>query len=485
MNQIDDDSQQQQGDLDSQQQVDLPMVAPPDRKVLAEEKKWLTSLEDAPITKRWGAFLRRGGPGYLQSSLTLGGGTAAATLMAGGAFGYQLLWVAPLSMLLGMAVLSAVAHQTLSTGQRPLAAIRQHAGPFYAFAFIAGAVLSSVIWHFAQYALAAAAIQDIGAVTGVRIGWGGGLLVLAWAIIWSSTYGRSPKLLKLFERSMQVMVWLIVLCFAAVVVKTGISDPGAFFAGFIPGSIGETFSPVDDASKSVDALSIVVAGLAAAIGANMVFLYPYSLLARGWGKEHRSLAKFDLFAGMFVPYLLTTTLIVVAAASTFGPDGIPFPGKGFKPIDAAKILGSTFGTGTSRILFDLGLLGMVTSSITMHMVCCGFAACETLGWKVGSKQFRLACLLPTPGVLGAFYWSDMAIWIAVPTTILTGFLLPAVYIGILKMQRSKKYLGADRPEGTRAMLWQGAILLATLVLSTFLIWKTATALPGWIEKLTG
>ncbi|MGE4614587.1 MAG: divalent metal cation transporter, partial [Planctomycetota bacterium] len=188
------------------------------------------------------------------------------------------------------------------------------------------------------------------------------------------------------------------------------------------------------------------------------------------------------FAGMFVPYMLTTTLIVVAAANTFGADGIQFPGKGFAPVDAAKILG---GTDVSRIIFDLGLLGMVTSSITMHMVCCGFAACETLGWKVGSTRFRLACLLPTPGVLGAFYWGDIAIWIAVPTTILTGFLLPAVYIGILKMQRSKEYLGEDRPQGTRAMLWQGLILLATLVLSVFLIWKTATALPGWLEKLTG
>ncbi len=470
-------------EADSQDSIDLPMAAPPDPVALAEEKKWLTSLESAPITKRWAAFLKRGGPGYLQSSLTLGGGTAAATLMAGGAFGYRLLWVAPLSMLLGIAVLSAVAHQTLSTGKRPLPAIREHAGPFFAFAFIAGAVLSSFIWHFAQYALAAAAIGDIGAVSGIGIpSWGGGLLVLAWAISWSFTYGRSPALLKLFERSMQVMVWLIVLCFAAVVIKTGISDPGAFLSGFIPGGVGDVYTPGGDESKSVDALSIVVAGLAAAIGANMVFLYPYSLLARGWGKEHRSLARFDLFAGMFVPYLLTTTLIVVAAANTFGADGIQFPGKGFAPIDAAEILG---GTDISRIIFDLGLLGMVTSSITMHMVCCGFAACETLGWKVGSAKFRLACLLPTPGVLGAFYWGDIAIWIAVPTTILTGFLLPAVYIGVLKMQRSKEYLGEDRPQGTRAMLWQGLILLATLVLSVFLIWKTATALPGWLEKLTG
>ena len=470
-------------EADSQDSIDLPMAAPPDPVALAEEKKWLTSLESAPITKRWAAFLKRGGPGYLQSSLTLGGGTAAATLMAGGAFGYRLLWVAPLSMLLGVAVLSAVAHQTLSTGKRPLPAIREHAGPFFAFAFIAGAVLSSFIWHFAQYALAAAAIGDIGAVSGIGIpSWGGGLLVLAWAISWSFTYGRSPALLKLFERSMRVMVWLIVLCFAAVVIKTGISDPGAFLSGFIPGGVGEVYTPGGDESKSIDSLSIVVAGLAAAIGANMVFLYPYSLLARGWGREHRSLARFDLFAGMFVPYMLTTTLIVVAAANTFGADGIQFPGKGFAPVDAAKILG---GTDVSRIIFDLGLLGMVTSSITMHMVCCGFAACETLGWKVGSTRFRLACLLPTPGVLGAFYWGDIAIWIAVPTTILTGFLLPAVYIGILKMQRSKEYLGEDRPQGTRAMLWQGLILLATLVLSVFLIWKTATALPGWLEKLTG
>ncbi|MGE4601907.1 MAG: divalent metal cation transporter [Planctomycetota bacterium] len=469
-----------------QEPVVLPMVQPPDPAVLAEEKKWLTSLESAPVARRWMSYLRRGGPGYLQSALTLGGGTAAATLLAGGAFGYRLLWVAPVSMLLGMAVLSAVAHQTLSTGKRPLPAIREHAGPFFAFAFIAGAVLSSVIWHFAQYALASAAIEDIGAVSGTGISrWMGGLLVLGWAVLWSTTYGRSPVLLRLFERSMQVMVWLIVLCFAAVVVKTGLSDPGAFFSGFVPGGIGETFTPGGDETKSIDALSLVVAGLAAAIGANMVFLYPYSLLARGWGKEHRSLAKFDLFAGMFVPYLLTTTLIVVAAASTFGPDGIPFPGKGFAPVDAAKILGQTFGTVTSRILFDLGLLAMVTSSITMHMVCCGFAACEAFGWKVGSTRFRLACLLPTPGVLGAFFWGDIRIWIAVPTTILTGFLLPAVYIGILKMQRSKAYLGDERPEGMKAMLWQGTILLATLVLSAFLIWVTVSAVPGWWAGLTG
>ncbi len=464
----------------------LPMVRPPDPQALAEEREWLVSLEDAPIHRRWGAYLRRGGPGYLQSALTLGGGTAAASLIAGGAFGYELLWVAPTSMLLGIAVLSAVSHQTLSTGMRPLEAVRTHAGPFFAVAFVLGAVLSSVIWHFAQYALASAAIHDVAQVAGVEASHGlAGVFVLAWAIAWAFTYGRSPKLLRLFERTMQAMVWLIVLCFLAVVVHTGVREPGSFLSGFIPFQVPPEYVPTAAPTQSIDSLGVIVAGLAAAIGANMVFLYPYSILARGWGKEHRRLARFDLFAGMFVPYLLTTTLIIIAAANTFGPSGVPFPGKGFAPIDAARIFGETFGSSTGRILFDLGLLGMVTSSITLHMLCCGFAACETLGWKVGSWRFRLACLLPTPGVLGAFLWGDMKIWIAVPTTILTGFLLPAVYIGFLKMQMSRSYLGEDRPRGARAWVWNGAIVAATGVLSVFLVWKAVTAIPVWWKGIFG
>ncbi|MGA1202529.1 MAG: NRAMP family divalent metal transporter [Planctomycetota bacterium] len=465
--------------------VRLPMVSPPDPAALAAERAWLAELEGAPAPRRWAAFLRRGGPGYLQSALTLGGGTAASSLIAGGAFGYDLLWVAPLSMLLGVAVLSAVGHQTLSTGMRPLEAVRTHAGGFYALAFVLGAVLSSVIWHFAQYALASAAIRDIGAVSGVPVSHGlGGILVLLWAVAWATSYGGGGRAGRAFERSMQFMVWAIVLCFAIVVARAGIADPGALLAGYIP-RVPPDFVPPADPTKSVEALGVVVAGLAAAVGANMIFLYPYSLLARGWGREHRRLARFDLFAGMFLPYLLTTTLIVTAAANTFGPDGIPFPGRGFAPIDASRILGETFGSAGGRIIFDLGLLGMVTSSITLHMICCGFAACELFGWEVGSRRFRLACLLPTPGVLGAFFWGDMKIWVAVPTTILTGFLLPAVYVAFLKLQNSREYLGDDRPRGGRALIWNGAIGLATAILSGFLLWKAATALPSWWRGITG
>ena len=88
----------------------LPMVQPPDPQQLAAERAWLAEMDAAPAWRRNLGFLKRGGPAYLQSALTLGGGTAASALFTGTAFGYQLLWVAPLSMLLGVVMLSAIVY---------------------------------------------------------------------------------------------------------------------------------------------------------------------------------------------------------------------------------------------------------------------------------------------------------------------------------------------------------------------------------------
>jgi hypothetical protein len=118
------------------------------------------------------------------------------------------------------------------------------------------------------------------------------------------------------------------------------------------------------------------------------------------------------------------------------------------------------------------------------MVCCGFVATEVLGWKFGSGKYRLACLLPAPGILGAVLWKDIAIWVAVPTTLLCGFMLPIAYIGFIKLHRSKSYLGADKPEGSRATAWLGGMVISTLTLTVFLIWYAVTKGPSFIEKLT-
>lgn len=451
----------------------LPMSSPPDPAELERERAWLVELEHRGVVARSLKYLKRGGPGYLQSALTLGGGTATASLFAGAAFGYQLLWVAPVAMLLGVVMLAAVAHQTLSTGQRPFPAMRRHAGPVFAYGWAFGALFASIIWHFPHYALSSAVLTDLADHAGIHVPYAAtGLIVLAFAVAFAFMYGASPRWIRAFERLLKYMVWSIVLCFGLVVFETGVKNVGDLARGFFAFQI-----PAD--RNGVAGLTVVISGLAAAVGVNMVFLYPYSLLARGWGREHRRLARFDLLFGMFLPYTLATSLMVIATANTFHYGDVPFTGTALSPVEAAETLAAVAGPTVGRAVFDLGILGMAWSSITLHMLCCGFVCSELFGLRVGGFGYRLACLLPTPGVLGAFLWEDMKLWLAVPTTVLCGFLLPLAYIGFIRLQTSRAYLGADRPAGARGVAWLGGMVFATLTLVVFLVWYVVTKGTAW------
>ena len=61
------------------------------------------------------------------------------------------------------------------------------------------------------------------------------LSVFAWAVFVSGLYGRSPGAVRAYERLLRVMVWGIVLCFAWVVVRTGLPEPAALFHGLFHG----------------------------------------------------------------------------------------------------------------------------------------------------------------------------------------------------------------------------------------------------------
>ncbi len=459
--------------------VGLRMAHPPDPAALAAERERLAALDDAPRPARWRAFAGLIGPGYMQSAMTLGSGTAASALFAGAVFGYQLLWVAPLAMLLGLVMLSAVAHQTLSTGLRPFDAMRRFAGAPLAWSWALGALVASIVWHFPQYALASAVLVDLGEAAGVD----GlpapalGFVVLAWAVLISSLYGRRPELIRVYERLLRYMVWGIVLCFAWVVARTGIADWSALVRGFVGFAVpGER--------NGVLGVTVILSGLSAAVGINMVFLYPYSLLARGWSREHRSLARFDLWTGTFVPYVLAASLMVIAAANTIHLDP-SYDGVRLSPVAAAQSLAAVAGPAVGRVVFDLGVLGMALSTITLHMLATGFVACELFGWEFGSRKHRWAMLLPAPGVFGPVFWGDIAVWLAVPTNIVCGLFLPAAYIGFVLLQRNRSYLGRDRPSGARGRAWWSAMVAVTVFLTAFMVWYMWTQAPSWFARLAG
>ena len=116
---------------------------------------------------------------------------------------------------------------------------------------------------------------------------------------------------------------------------------------------------------------------------------------------------------------------------------------------------------------------MALSTITLHMVCCGFVAMEWFGLPFGSLRQRLCMLLPVPGFLAPLFWGDIAIYLSVPTTVLCGTMLPIAYIGFLLLQRSKAYLGADRQQGLGGLVATGGLLVAMLVIIVSMVAKYA------------
>jgi len=112
----------------------LPMVSRPDPEILEAEKRQLRELEKESRHVRFWGYFKLSGPGWLQGAITLGGGSAASSLVAGTLVGYRFLWVQPVAMFFGIVMLSALAHQTLSTRARPFRAVSRYVHPSMAWA---------------------------------------------------------------------------------------------------------------------------------------------------------------------------------------------------------------------------------------------------------------------------------------------------------------------------------------------------------------
>jgi Mn2+/Fe2+ NRAMP family transporter len=310
-----------------------------------------------------------------------------------------------------------------------------------------------------------------------------GLVALAWCVAVGLLYGRTPRLVHAYESVLKWMVWFIIVCFLFVVVKTGIPEPGKLLAGFVPKFPADVSLPD---GTTITSMVVIVSGLSAAVGVNMLFVYPYSLRRRGWGRGERTLARQDLVVGMFLPYVIAASLMLIASASVFHfgePD--LFTGKKIAPAQMAEILAAEdrLGPTLGIWVFGLGVIAMALSSITMQMICSGFAFGAIFRWEDDDPRRTWATLVPAIGVLGAVFWSDIALWVAVPTNVLCGMLMPLAYIGFIRLQRSRRYLGADRPEGALGTLWVLGMGLATVVLLLGLgrvLWLEA---PGYLELL--
>jgi manganese transport protein len=429
----------------------LPMAGARDPAELAAEKARLVEIGSRRgLWRRVRGYWSLSGPGWVQSALTLGAGSAGSSIFAGAMFGYDLLWVQPVAMFLGVVVFAAIGHQLIMTQARPYDVFRRMLHPALAWAWGGVVLLSSIIFQFPQYAMATSVGRDILDVAGLdvpRAPIALALLAGGTALCWS--YGQgSRRAVRLFERVLKYLVLLMALFFLLVVVKTGL-DVKALLRGLFGFHI----------PRDREGLTVVLGGLGAAAGVNMTFLYPYTLLARGWGREHRGLKNFDLAASMFLPFVVTTSLVVIACANTLHVQGIRVR----EAVDAAHALAPVAGVAAGRIIFSLGVLGMCFTTLAIEMVICGFVLSEMLGFEPRGWPYRAATMVANVGLLGAFY--PVPLWLPVVASSTALIMLPVAYVAFFILQNKRRYLGDDVNRGLRGAVWNVLLLLAVLAVA--------------------
>lgn len=486
------------------------------------EDALLAEAEASPTFKKLGIYTKLSGPGWLQGAITLGGGSLAGALYLGVIAGFGLLWLQPLAMICGIIMLSAIAYVTLSTEKAPFGLVNQHLSPALGWAWMIATVMANIVWSMPQFNLGRAAIQQnllpvVGgshASTAIIC-----LILLGIAFFVNTLYESEGKGAKTFDRIIKVMVGLIVLSFIAVVITlatTGGIDWGAIFGGVIPNPkllvapatsyadlIAASSQPEWWTAKIVnDQRDIIIAAFGTAVGINMTWLLPYSLLKKRWGRKHRSFSIFDLSIGLFIPFFLATSCVVIAAASQFhvqtgdvdpnspaaagtiaqltaAHPGVPNAADQELALTLVKrdnfqlatALEPLAGKVISQTIFGFGVLGMALSTIIILMLINGLAFQELLG-KPGDKgAYYVGCAVSgIAGFIGPFIWSGASAALAIPTSVIGGSLIPIAYFTFLLMMNSKKVLGENRPEGTSRLIWNILMGVATGIATLGSIW---------------
>jgi Mn2+/Fe2+ NRAMP family transporter len=477
---------------------------------MSQDLERIAAIQQRGFLGRLAGYGRMTGPGWIQAAVTLGGGSLVGALYLGVIGGYQFMWLQPLAMLCGVIMLSAISYVTLSSEDRPFVAVKKNISPTLAWGWLIATVVANVVFCSAQFALGTDAAQNnLGILPNSTAPY---LITAVFAVgsltlLWLSRQGGRASMI--IDKVLKGLVAIVVLAFMGVVIvlaAKGAIQWGALAKGIIP-DFSALFKPTSTYADAIAATgesagfwtqyiadnqrNVIIGAFGSAVGINMTFLLPYTLKARGWGRPHRELAFFDLALGLFVPFILATSFLVIATSSQFHAraDGVHSELAYHNVIDtrlaqtnpnyalmstaekqdlrdalpqAEKDMGVMLAQRNARdlasslvpflgknaqLIFGLGVLAMALSTMIVHMMMNGYAISEAFGRPGEKGIFMLGAAMPAlTGLLSPILWSgETKTALVVPAAVIATTLLPIAYLIFILLINSKKTLGPELP----------------------------------------
>ena len=434
-------------------------------EVLDAEVRELEQLQSRPLPFRVLGYCRLGGPGFMNAAATLGAGTLTATMLGAATFGYRLIWLTWVSMGLGVFMMVAMARFTCRGGFRVIAVQNRYHGWVVGSLMTAlvGTVFVAVLFNAGQYSLGSHLIESLAPLLGFEfprsVNWIAYMAITTWLVL---SYGRRGRRgVRFVEGFMKAGIGLMLLCFGASLMVVGVDWGAALHGIFVP------WLP-----PGGDGLDIFVASSAAAIGVMDWVFFSYAGLARGWGRRHEQLARFDIVMGLLVPFVLVNFIVAGVFAATLFE-------RGLQPDTAqqlAEALVPLLGPTWAPVLFYLGFLAVPITTTVGMSIAGAMALHEAFGWEpdTSSWRWRVSALLPQIGFLAV--WYPNPIWLIIVIGAFLALTNNIVGWSFFLLLNDRRVLGDDR---SRSYLWNLGILLQITLLNSVAIIYLFNRLGWW------
>lgn len=284
------------------------------------------------------------GPGVIAVLSWLGAGDLITSSVAGANYGYAMMWVLAVSLLLRYLIVNIIARFQLCNNQG-MTSLQGYAQlhPVFAwfmlaYALLMGHLMNAYMIKGAGEALAMLLRIDYPLLCSMAV------VLAVWMLVGRNIYA-------MIEGVMKVLLAVMTLAFLALAVMSG---PDV--AGIVKGTIGFSI-PADEGVHG--ALLVAVSVIGAVAGSVANFVHPYVMREKGWvGPQHKRIQRNDLLFAVFVGIVINLAIWIVGA-EILRPNGIEVKTLG----DLGKALELFFGP-IGWYIFFVGVFATLFASIS-------------------------------------------------------------------------------------------------------------------------
>lgn len=407
-----------------------------------------------PVPRTFGEYLRSFGPGIVVVLTWLGAGDVVDMGVAGANYGYSLMWVLVIAVLIRFLFVSLIARYQLCNphGEGVLDGLaRLH--PLYAPVLLVSAVVMGHVYESYMTVGSGEVLRNLFR-TGQTWQWAILCNGVALLLVFQPAYQRLETIFKFF-------LALLAVSFVGCALWVGF-DPAAVAAGLVR-------FEMPDRRGNFDPLLVAVAMIGAVGGSLMNLIYPYFLEAKGWrGPQYRRVQLYDFLLAIAAMIVLDLAVWVLGAE-------LLYPDKRITALDdLPQLLSVILGEG-GRVLFYLGIFAAVYTSVLGHAAGLAYLGSHAyLRWRAGTgpigadyRQHPLYRAIVLWCLVSPLIWTIPGMPDFVTLTLVANssqvVLLPLLAGGVWWLTASERFIGKEfknRP-------WENVLMAALFLLALY------------------